>query len=158
MNFEMIRVIQNRLQPYAPILLRLTLGIIFLAHGTDKLCGTFGGGGLQETANQFAELGLNPPMLQAIMAGLMEAGGGLLVMLGLFTRIGGLMIASTMIVAIVVVHGTNGLFARDGGFEYPLVALGAALSLVLSGGGRFALDRLIAERLFPQVNRYEGAD
>jgi putative oxidoreductase len=153
MNVDMIRTVQNGMRPYAPLLLRLTLGVVFIAHGIDKLFGTFGGGGLQETANQFAELGLNPPLVQALMAGLMEAGGGVLVTLGLFTRLGGLMIASTMIVAIAVVHGPNGLFARDGGFEYPLVALGAALSLALSGGGKLALDRIIAKRLLPNERK-----
>ena len=144
---HIVYLLQQKTRLYAPLSLRVALGVVFIAHGLDKLFGTFGGGGLAETAKQFAELGLNPPMLQAIMAGLTEAGGGFLVFLGLFTRLGGLMIASTMVVAIITVHGANGLFARDGGFEYPLVALSGALSLALSGGGAIALDRLIKRRL-----------
>jgi len=131
---------RHRLFVFAPVFPRIALGVVFMAHGLDKLFGCFGGGGLSETMQQFAELGLNPPQVQALMAGIMEALGGLLVLLGLFTRLGGAMIAATMVVAIAVVHGSNGLFARDGGFEYPLVALASAVSLMLSGGGGMALD------------------
>jgi putative oxidoreductase len=147
-----ILTVGKQAKAYAPFLLRLTLGLVFMAHGIDKLFGTFGGGGLPETAKQFAELGLNPSLFQAVMAGLMETGGGLLVALGLLTRVGGVMIASTMVVAIITVHGANGLFARDGGFEYPLVALGAALSLALSGGGQWALDRWLLDPWLRKLN------
>lgn len=136
---------RHRLLVFAPVLPRVALGVVFLAHGLDKLFGCFGGGGLSETTQQFAELGLNPPQFQALMAGVMEALGGLFVLLGLFTRVGGAMIAATMVVAIVVVHGPNGLFARDGGFEYPLVALASAISLMLSGGGWAAVDRTLPD-------------
>ncbi len=128
--------------PWAPLAIRLTLGIVFMAHGADKLFGTFGGGGLEATASQFEQLGLQPANVMAFMAGASELGGGLLVFLGLMTRLGALMIAGTMVVAILTVHGSNGLFARDNGFEYPLIALGAALTLMLSGGGMMSLDCL----------------
>jgi putative oxidoreductase len=126
-----LNCVSKTVGPWAPLAIRLTLGIVFIAHGMDKLFGTFGGGGLQATAEQFEQLGLQPANVMALMAGATEMGGGILVFLGLMTRLGGLMIASTMVVAIATVHGGNGLFARDNGFEYPLTALGAALSLVL---------------------------
>lgn len=145
-----IAPVKAALLPWAPVGLRLALGVVFVAHGLDKLFGTFGGGGLEATAAQFAELGLQPPAFHALMAGLMEAGGGLLVALGLFTRLGGLMIAATMVVAIATVHLSGGLFARDGGFEYPLVILGGALYLVLAGGGPFSVDALLKRQLLEQ--------
>jgi putative oxidoreductase len=119
-----------------------------MVHGVDKLFGTFGGGGLDETAAQFAELGLQPAYLQAVMASAMETLGGLLVFLGLFTRVGGLMILATMVVAIATVHWQGGLLARDGGFEYPLVIMGAALSLILAGAGPLSLDAWLVKLPF----------
>ena len=144
---------KNRLLPWGPLAIRLTLGTVFIAHGLDKLFGTFGGGGLEATAQQFAELGLNPPYVQAVMAGFMETGGGLLVLLGLVTRLGALMIASTMVVAIATVHWSGGLFARDGGFEYPLVILGACGYLAVAGGGGLALDAWLLAQV-PPLRRF----
>ncbi len=132
----------NRLNQYATLPLRLVLGIVFFAHGADKLFGWFGGGGLSETAQIFQHIGLQPAMVQAILAGGGEMFGGILVFFGLFTRVGAFLIAATMTVAIVKVHLVNGLFARDNGFEYPLTALGAALSLLCSGAPVFSLDSI----------------
>lgn len=141
---EPINRLLDQLGQWAPLFLRLTLGVIFIAHGADKLFGWFGGGGFSATANQFEnDLGLHPGWFHAALGGGGELIGGILVLLGLLTRIGGFLIASTMVVAIVTVHLSNGLFARDGGFEFPLALLGAAMSLVASGGGQLALDRLL---------------
>lgn len=127
--------------PWAPLPLRLVLGVIFIAHGGQKLFGWFGGGGFADTAQSFQEgIGLSPGWLFAALGGGGEFFGGVLVLLGLFTRFGALLIASTMMVAIFAVHLKNGLFAKDGGFEYPLALLGASISLMLSGGGQLALD------------------
>lgn len=146
-KIQKINAILDQLGAWAPLLIRLTLGVIFIAHGADKLFGWFGGGGFTATANQFEnDLGLHPGWFHAALGGGCELVGGILVLLGLFTRFGGFLIASTMVVAIVTVHLPNGLFARDGGFEYPLAVLGAALSLVASGGGKLALDRLLFKR------------
>lgn len=133
-----------RLKPYAPLIVRLTLGVVFVAHGLDKFFDLFGSGGFQATAAMFDnDLGLHPGWFHAAVGSTGELVGGILILLGLFTRFGGMLIAGTMVVAILTVHLPNGLFARDGGFEYPLVCLGAALGLMLSGGGAFSLDRLL---------------
>lgn len=131
------------LAPLATLPLRLSLGIVFIVHGADKLWGLAGGGGLTETIKQFAELGLHPAWFHATMAGWTELVAGALVMVGLFTRLGGLMIAGVMAVAIATVHFSGGLLGRDGGFEYPLVALTAALVLTLQGAGPVSMDALL---------------
>ena len=132
-----------KLQPLAPFALRVALGVVFIAHGADKLWGTFGGGGFEATVEQFTELGLKPAWFHAMMGGYGELLGGASVLLGLGTRLGGMLISGTMVVAIITVHLQNGLFARDGGFEYPLVALAGAVSLICSGGGWASLDYVI---------------
>jgi putative oxidoreductase len=131
------------LAPFATLPLRLSLGLVFLVHGADKLWGLAGGGGLLETIKQFGELGLQPAWFHATMAGWTELIAGAMLVLGLFTRLGGLMIAGVMAVAIVTVHLSGGLLGRDGGFEYPLVALTAALVLTLQGAGPLSLDALM---------------
>lgn len=141
--YQFRQAVFANLKPYGPLMVRLVLGVVFMAHGADKLFNTFGGGGIDATAEQFNELGLHPAHFHAIMAGISELGGGLLVLLGLATRAGALLIAGTMVVAILTVHLSGGLFARDGGFEYPLVILGSALFLVANGGGALAIDRWI---------------
>jgi putative oxidoreductase len=133
----------------APLAARIPLGIVFIAHGMDKLWNSFGGGGLEATIQQFTELGLYRPDIQAQLAGWGELLGGILVLVGLFTRFGGMLLTGTMVVAIITVHLSGGLFARDGGFEYPLVILGTALSLIASGGGLISIDAL----LFPPTKQ-----
>jgi putative oxidoreductase len=134
----------EKARKYAPLAIRLVLGIVFFAHGGQKLFGWFGGGGFAETAKMFEEgLKMSPGWLSAAFGGGGEFFGGLLVFLGLFTRFGAFLIACTMVVAIVAVHWSGGLFASNNGFEYPLVILGSAISLIMSGGGALALDNYI---------------
>ena len=84
------------------------------------------------------KLGLTPGMLWAALAGLGEFGGGLLVLLGLFTRLGALAIAIVMLVAILKVHW--GAFFMPTGIEYAASLFAAAVALLITGGGRFSLD------------------
>ena len=100
-------------------LLRLTTGLILAAHGVQKLFGWFGGPGLDATGQFFETIGFLPGRRHALMAGLAETGGGLLLALGLFTPIGAALICSVMLVAVTV-HMKNGFFAQNGGYEYPL--------------------------------------
>ena len=154
-------VLLEKVKTLSPLWIRLPLGVVFIAHGLDKLFGTFGGGGFDATVAQFAELGLQPAWFHAALGGGGELLGGILVLLGLLTRFGGLLIAATMVVAIITVHLSGGLFARDGGFEYPLVILGSALSLVFTGGGALALDRLVLDPLlksFKNITRNRTHD
>lgn len=126
---------------FAPLPLRLGVGIVMAAHGAQKLFGWFGGYGLEGTGQFFAEnLGLKPGVLMAAMAGGTEFLGGILLILGLCTRLSGAALAGTMAVAIVTAH-PDAFFASNNGMEYPLTLLLASLSLAISGGGAFSLDR-----------------
>lgn len=130
---------------WATIPLRISLGVIFLAHGGQKLFGWLGGKGLEGTAGFFAgKLGLTPGILWALIAGIAEFGGGLLVLLGLFTRLGALFISTVMLVAIFEVHW--GAFFMPTGIEYPFCLFAAAVALLIAGGGKFSLDTRLAKK------------
>lgn len=125
--------------------IRLGVGVIMAAHGAQKLFGWFGGHGLEGTAQFFAEnLGLKPGILMAALAGGSEFFGGLLLIVGLLTRIAGLSLVGTMAVAIITVH-PNAFFASNSGMEYPLMLLLASLTLTIGGGGAFSVDRKLSE-------------
>jgi len=132
-------------QQWGAFPLRLALGLIFLAHGGQKLFGWLGGKGLAGTAGFFAgKLGLEPGMLWALLAGLGEVGGGLLLLLGLFTRLGALVVALIMLVAILKVHW--GVFFMPTGMEFALALFAMALALLIIGGGKFSLDARLQKR------------
>ena len=134
------------------LLLRVPLGLIFMAHGSQKLFGLFGGQGVSATLKTFEEKMGIPPIL-TLLAMIAEFGGGLGVLAGGLTRLSALGIASVMAVAIYKVHLVNGFFmnwycqpGRGHGIEYNLALLGMALSLVFTGGGKWSLDRLLWRR------------
>ncbi|RUO32462.1 DoxX family protein [Aliidiomarina soli] len=131
----------------AALLLRVPVGIILAAHGAQKLFGWFGGHGLAGTAEWMTSIGLQPGLLMALLAGGAEFFGGLALILGLLTRPAALVSAVTMVVAIFSVHIDNGLFMANGGYEFALTLLAATAALTLQGGGRFALDNVIAGKL-----------
>jgi putative oxidoreductase len=128
----------------SPLALRLPLGIIFAAHGAQKLFGWFGGYGLEGTGQWMASIGLEPGLLLAALSGSAEFFGGLLLIIGLLTRPAALVLAVTMVVAILSVHIHNGLFMSNNGFEFGLALLAGAVSLLISGAGRLSLDSRIA--------------
>ena len=124
--------------------LRLPVGIIFMAHGAQKLFGWFGGYGLEGTGQWMASIGLEPGYLMALLAGSGEFFGGLAILLGLLTRPAAVALAFTMVVAIFTVHIGNGLFMSNNGYEFGLALLSASVALVALGGGRWSLDRVLA--------------
>jgi putative oxidoreductase len=123
--------------------LRLGAGVIFAAHGAQKLFGWFGGYGLEGTAVWMASVGLEPGLLMATAAGSAEFFGGLLLIAGLLVRPAALMLAITMVVAIVTVHLPNGLFMSNNGYEFGLALLAVSVSLTLRGAGSLSADRLL---------------
>lgn len=127
--------------------LRVGLGVVFIAHGSQKLFGWFGGYGLEATGQWMESIGLAPGILMAAAAGSVEFFGGILLLAGLFTRVAALAAAVTMGVAIASVHWQHGFFMANNGYEFALTLLLVAAALVVSGGGRFSLDR----RLFGQA-------
>jgi len=117
-----------------------------IGHGAQKLFGWFGGHGLEATGNFFAEnLGLQPGLLMAVLAGGTEFFGGILLVLGLLTRVSGLALVGTMAVAIVTVH-PDAFFLSNNGMEYVLTLLLASLTLVIGGGGALSVDRQLASK------------
>jgi putative oxidoreductase len=119
------------------------LGAIFIAHGSQKLFGAFGGRGIEATAEGFAATGLVPGILWAWVVAITEFFGGLGILGGLLMRLSAVGISIIMIVAIATVHGKHGLFAQAGGFEYNLMILGGAISLMLLGPGPYSVQGLI---------------
>jgi putative oxidoreductase len=122
------------------LLLRLSVGGFFVGHGTQKLFGWFGGHGLDATAAGFEQLGLRPGRRHAIAAGAAEAGGGALLAVGLQTPLAASVLTATMLTAIHRVHGKNGPWLSNGGYEYNVVLIAAVLTLVEVGPGPLSLD------------------
>ena len=131
---------------YAPLALRIPIGIILMAHGSQKLFGWFGGYGMQGTGQWMASIGLEPGVLMAFLAGSGEFFGGLFLLIGLLTRPAALVTAFTMIVAIFTVHIDNGLFMANNGYEFGLALLAATVSLLISGAGNLSIDRLLSRQ------------
>lgn len=126
---------------YGITVLRIVLGIVFMAHGSQKLFGAFGGGGLEGTAKWMASIGLEPGYLMALLAGLGEFGGGLLLVLGLLTRAGAFLTAIVSLVAMFSVHMSNGFFMGQNGIEYVLVLFAASIAILIEGSGKCGLDK-----------------
>ncbi|MED1205523.1 DoxX family protein [Heyndrickxia acidicola] len=125
------------------LIIRLVFGLSFVGHGAQKLFGWFGGHGVKGTGGWFESIGMKPGIAMAIIAGLMELVGGLLFALGLMTPIAGILIALTMLAAIVKVHGPNGYWSTQNGYEYNLAVLAVAIGIAITGAGSFSLDALI---------------
>lgn len=128
------------------LLLRVPVGVVLAAHGAQKLFGWFGGYGLEGTAGWLESVGFAPGYLMALMAGGAEFFGGILLILGLFTRPAAAVAAFTMLMAMTV-HVGNGLFLANNGYEFALTLLAATLALVFQGGGTASADAHIARKL-----------
>ena len=132
---------------WAALSLRLVIGTVFVANGSQKLFGAFGGSGITESAAGFAHLGLNPGIFWAWVVAITEFFGGLGILGGLLTRVSALGISAIMIVGVITVHGKNGFFAKTGGFEYNLMILGAAVALIILGAGDYSVEAQLVKRL-----------
>jgi putative oxidoreductase len=130
-------------------ILRLVLGVVFFAHGAQKLLGWFGGFGFSGTVGFFTHMGMPAPV--AVLVILTEFFGGLGLILGFLTRIPALGIAVEMVGAIFMVHLPNGFFMnwannqKGEGFEYHLLAIAIAATLLLRGAGAFSVDRALSK-------------
>jgi putative oxidoreductase len=131
---------------WAALALRIPVGIIFAAHGAQKLFGWFGGYGLEGTGQWMASVGLNPGYLMAFLAGGAEFFGGLLLLAGLLVRPTAAVLAFTMVVAILVAHAGNGIFLSNNGYEFGLALLSILVALLISGAGRASVDLLLGQR------------
>ena len=131
-------------QGWAPLALRVPVGIVFAAHGAQKLFGIFGGYGLEGTGQWMDSIGIHPGYLMAMLAGSAEFFGGLALLLGLLVRPAAAALAFTMVIALFGVHLDNGLFMANNGYEYALTLLAVTVALLVSGGGRWSLDATLA--------------
>ena len=131
-------------------LVRVVLGIVFFAHGAQKLLGWYGGFGFSATVGAFLKMGM--PLAIAYFAIFVEFFGGLSMIFGLLSRLGGLGIAAEMCGAVATVHFHNGLFMnwygmqKGEGFEYHLLAIAIAVVIMIRGAGALSLDRMIAAK------------
>lgn len=147
MSKQTLNAILNSNAGMAALVLRVPVGIILAAHGSQKLFGWFGGYGLEGTGQWMASIGLAPGHLMALLAGSVEFFGGLALLLGLLTRPAALVTAFTMLVAIFSVHFSNGLFLSNNGYEYALALFAATLALLVQGAGSISIDKLLLESM-----------
>ena len=134
---------------FAPLIARITLGLVMFPHGAQKALGWFGGYGFSGTMNFFTQQ-MHIPAPLAFLAIAAEFAGSIGLILGCLSRVAAFGIATNMVVAILTVHATNGFFMnwfgnqKGEGFEYHLLAIGLALIVIIYGAGKLSVDALIA--------------
>ena len=138
--------IYSSVSDFAEPILRIALGGILIPHGCQKLFGMFGGMGLTANAALFERLGYSPGMFWGTLVGLTEFIGGILLVLGLFTRFAAAAVLIFMIVAVKFTSA-KGFFWSAGGFEFPLLLGICALFFVIRGGGHLSLDRTVGREI-----------
>jgi putative oxidoreductase len=136
-----------RARAVGPTVLRLALGVVFVGHGAQKLFGVWGGDGPSGTAAFFNQLGLTPAYPLALLVGIVELAGGLLLIAGLFTVPITAVLTVNMAVAAWKVHVANGFFLNwknepgvGHGFEYNLVLIAGLVALMFTGPGALSFD------------------
>ena len=145
----MIRKLYATDDSTATAILRLVLGIVFFAHGAQKMLGWFGGYDFHGTMGFFEHMGMPAPVAFLIIC--TEFFGGLGLIVGLLTRVAALGLGVEMIGAIFLVHLPNGFFMnwfgnqKGEGFEYHLLAIAVAATLLLRGAGPFSADRALSQ-------------
>lgn len=144
---QIIGSITKTEQSTSALPLRLIAGLIFTAHGSQKLFAWFGGYGLDGTGQWMESIGLAPGYLMALMAGSVEFFGGLLLIVGFLTRPTSFVLTITMIIAIFTAHINNGLFMANNGYEFALALLAISISLMFGGAGKLSLDNAVAQRV-----------
>jgi putative oxidoreductase len=139
---------------WSTLVIRVVLGIIFFAHGAQKVLGWYGGYGLKGTVGYLTSTGLAVPI--AYLVCFFEFLGGIGLVLGLLTRLDALAIAIVMVGAIVKVHWQHGFFlnwsltpGKGHGYEANLAFLAMAVACLIAGGGRLSLDRLLLGPMAP---------
>jgi len=147
MNKHFLKTVFFSNNSVANVVLRVPVGIILAAHGGQKLFAWFGGYGLEGTGQWMESIGLAPGFVMALLAGSAEFFGGIALILGLLTRPAAALSAFTMVVAIFSVHGSNGLFMSNNGYEFALALLAATVALAIQGAGSFSLDAVVSKKL-----------
>ena len=145
------KILSTDIEDWGGLIARIFLGVVILPHGLQKLLGMFGGYGFSATVEYFSSTGI--PSVIGVLIVAAESFGALFLILGLISRISAAGLAIIMLGAIIMVHGQYGFFmnwfgAQAGeGFEYHLLALGLSLVVLLKGGGKWALDTEILNKI-----------
>ena len=145
---DLVDAVLGTYPSWSHLVVRLALGVVFVAHGGQKVLGWFGGHGLRGTIAGFKGMGIPAPA--AALAAFIEFFGGLAMLLGFLVRPAAVGIIVIMLVAIAKVHGRHGFFinfqgtpGKGHGFEFNFVLIAMALSLLIGGGGVLSVDRAI---------------
>jgi putative oxidoreductase len=146
----MFRKLMSTTDDYAVTILRLLLGVVFFAHGAQKVLGWFGGYGFSGTMGFFThQMGIPAPIAALAIAA--EFLGGIGLLLGFLSRVAAFGIAFEMLVAVAMVHQHFGFFAnwtgqqKGEGFEYHILAVAIALAIMIKGSGAFSVDRALSK-------------
>ncbi len=144
---NLIGLVFGTFPSWSHLIVRLALGVVFFAHGSQKLFGWFGGGGLAATIGGFRQM--NIPPAATVLAACIEFFGGIAMIIGLLARPAAVGMIFIMLVAIVKVHGKNGFFinfymtpGKGHGYEFNLALLAMALSILIGGAGALSIDRI----------------
>lgn len=139
-------------ESWTGLILRLTLGLVMFPHGAQKLLGWYGGFGFSGTMGFFTET-MHLPWLIALLVIIGESFGSVALLLGLLTRFTAASLAVIMVGAIVTTHMPNGFFMNwfgkqaGEGYEYHLLVIGISLALLITGAGKWSLDKVVAEKI-----------
>jgi len=140
------RFIPSQAKDVALLIARVVIGVVFIAHGLQKLTG----GGVGGTAKGFAMMGIPAPTLSALYAIVVELAGGLALIAGALVPLVSVLLILDMAGAFWFVHASKGFFAETGGFEYVLVLAIICLVFAATGSGRYGLDAAIGRRRAPE--------
>jgi putative oxidoreductase len=146
----MLRKLMHTQEEYSLALARVVLGLVFFAHGAQKMLGWFGGSGFSGTISDFAKIGM--PTAVALFAIFVELFGSLGLLFGLFSRVAAFAIIVEMIGAVLTIHIHVGFFMnwmgrqKGEGFEYHLIAIALAFLIMVRGGGALSIDYMLSSR------------
>jgi putative oxidoreductase len=127
----------------ALVILRIVVGLLFVGHGTQKLFGWFGGSGIDGTTKMLGSLGYRPARAHALLTGVAEVGGGVLLAIGFLVPLAAAALVGVMLNAIASVHLKHGLWTTNGGLEFPLVMAAVPTAIAFAGAGVYSLDDAI---------------
>jgi putative oxidoreductase len=140
-----LRGLYNATREFAEPILRIALGVVLVPHGCQKLFGMFGGMGLTANGALFERLGFSPGMFWGTLVGLTELVGGILLIIGLFTRFAAAAVLIFMLMAIKFTSA-KGFFWSAGGMEYPILIGAVALYFLIRGAGPWSVDHKLLGR------------
>jgi putative oxidoreductase len=148
----MFQKLMNTSDDFVVTLLRLALGVVFFAHGAQKVLGWFGGYGFQATLGFFTQM-VHIPAALAVLAMAAEFLGGIGLLIGFLGRVAAFGICTNMVVAVILVHRHVGFFAnwygtqKGEGYEYHILAIAICLAIMIKGSGALSIDRSASRQL-----------